>query len=60
VICNGFLKLESLDFFETPSPNEIVWEKFGAKRSDNALVAFCCIRSRNFVATRRLLSLHAA
>jgi hypothetical protein len=31
---DGFLKFESLDFFETPSPNEIVGGKSGAKRSD--------------------------
>jgi len=29
---DGFLKLESLNFFETPSPNEIVRGKSGAKR----------------------------
>jgi hypothetical protein len=32
VISDGFLKLESLDFWMTPSPNEIVREKSGAKR----------------------------
>jgi hypothetical protein len=31
VIFDGFLKLESLDFWMTPSPNEIVREKSGAK-----------------------------
>jgi hypothetical protein len=30
---DGFLKLESLNFFETPSPNEIVREKSGPKPS---------------------------
>jgi hypothetical protein len=32
VIFGGFLKLESLDFWMTPSPNEIVGVKGGAKR----------------------------
>jgi len=32
VITGGFLKLESLDFLMTPSPNEIVRGKSGAKR----------------------------
>jgi hypothetical protein len=34
VISGGFLKLESLDFWMTPSPNEIVGEKSSAKRSE--------------------------
>jgi hypothetical protein len=29
VILGGFLKLESLDFLMTPSPNEIVGKKAG-------------------------------
>jgi len=31
VITGGFLKLESLDFWMTPSPNEIVRQKRGVK-----------------------------
>jgi hypothetical protein len=34
VISDGFLKLESLDFWMTPSPNEIVGGKSSPKRSD--------------------------
>jgi hypothetical protein len=32
MISGGFLKLESLDFWMTPSPNEIVGWKSSAKR----------------------------
>jgi hypothetical protein len=64
VISDGFLKLESLDFFETPSPNEIVREKWQpetrqlkATKSDNEFVAFRRIHSLKFRRHSPLLSL---
>jgi hypothetical protein len=64
VICGGFLKLESLDFWMTPSPNEIVGGKVvrsEATRSDNELVASCRFYSSKSVAfCRSKLSLLVA
>jgi hypothetical protein len=68
VISGGFLKLESLDFWMTPSPNEIVVGKSRPKRSDkkrqeattelSPVVAFAHRKVSPFVAqNRRFLSL---
>jgi hypothetical protein len=60
---DGFLKLESLDFFETPSPNEIVGGKTRpeikrqkAIKSGNRLAAICRIRSQTFAASCRFMT----
>jgi hypothetical protein len=63
-VSGGFLKLESLDFWMTPSPNEIVWKKDGSKPSGkkrqkaamnlSQYDAFC---RWQFAASCRLLSL---
>jgi hypothetical protein len=53
---DGFLKLESLSYFETPSPNEIVGEKGGSKPSDKKRQKAAMNLSQFVALTCRLLS----
>ena len=57
VISGGFLKVESLDFWMTPSPNEIVRGKSGVKRSDKKRQQTCRQLSLPLIKSCRLLSL---
>ena len=57
MISDGFLKLESLDIFDTPTPNEIVRRKSGAKRSDKKRQRTCRQLLLPLIKKCRLLSL---
>jgi hypothetical protein len=54
---DGFLKLESLDFFETPSPTKIGSEKRNQKPGNQKRQRICR-HSSPFAATRGVISSH--